>query len=107
MRFQITAALLMLVALALPGRADPFGRATGNSVAPPKEVGTTSMRPGNYTLTEQNSGRSYSLMVTDSGRMVLDGGPGANQKESRKQMLEKGMEQGAMQLFKSGAMKGF
>jgi len=37
----------------------------------PQEVGNTSMPPGNYVVTEQTSGKSYNLMVSSKGTMIL------------------------------------
>ncbi len=40
-------------------------------VTGPKEVGSTTMPPGQYHITEQISKKSYSLTVTDKGNMIL------------------------------------
>lgn len=37
----------------------------------PTEVGTTTMPPGQYSLTEVNTGKKYSLTVTDKGTMIF------------------------------------
>jgi hypothetical protein len=44
-------------------------------VTGPKEVGSTTMPPGQYHITEQISKKSYSLTVTDKGNMILGPAP--------------------------------
>lgn len=41
----------------------------------PQEVGTTTMPPGQYFVTEQISKKSYSLTVTQKGNMILGPAP--------------------------------
>jgi hypothetical protein len=44
-------------------------------MAGPQEVGSTTMPPGQYYVTEQMSHKSYSLTVTDKGNMILGPAP--------------------------------
>ncbi|CAN5276865.1 hypothetical protein BH10CYA1_BH10CYA1_45760 [soil metagenome] len=50
---------------------------TSLSVTGPQEVGTTSMPPGNYLIKEQTTGKSFSLMVSNKGTMILAPAPSA------------------------------
>jgi len=63
-------ALALLVTIAVPCLAD-------DPAAPvaPKEVGNTAMPAGQYLITEQTSGKSFSLTVTDTGVMILGAAP--------------------------------
>lgn len=49
--------------------------AFAEDVTGPKEVGSTTMPPGQYYVTEQISKKSYSLTVTDKGNMILGPAP--------------------------------
>jgi hypothetical protein len=49
--------------------------AWAEEVTGPKEVGSTTMPPGQYYVTEQISNKSYSLTVTDKGNMILGPAP--------------------------------
>jgi hypothetical protein len=44
---------------------------TVESSTAPTEVGTTTMTPGEYSVTDQGNGKKYSLMVTTKGTMIL------------------------------------
>ncbi|HEY9719809.1 MAG TPA: hypothetical protein V6C69_20180 [Trichormus sp.] len=98
----------------------------------PQEVGSTTMPPGQYYITEQISHKSYSLTVTDKGNMILGAAPDgvevklsgaaaaaatataattkpASLLDSGKGLLKQGMEKGAEKgmstLVKDGASK--
>lgn len=51
--------------------------ATSLDVTGPQEVGTTTMPAGNYMITEQTSGKTYDLMVSNKGTMILAPAPKA------------------------------
>ncbi|MBS1997058.1 MAG: hypothetical protein JSS86_12130 [Cyanobacteria bacterium SZAS LIN-2] len=44
---------------------------SATEITAPQEVGNTSMPPGNYTVTERTSGKTYELMVSSKGTMIL------------------------------------
>ncbi|MBS2009683.1 MAG: hypothetical protein JST01_21695 [Cyanobacteria bacterium SZAS TMP-1] len=44
---------------------------SATEITAPQEVGNTSMPPGNYTVTERSSGKTYELMVSSKGTMIL------------------------------------
>jgi hypothetical protein len=46
-----------------------------NSITGPQEVGTTTMPPGNYLVKEQTSGKTFELMVSTKGTMILAPAP--------------------------------
>ncbi len=50
---------------------------TSLSITGPQEVGTTSMPAGNYLIKEQTTGKSYELMVSNKGTMILAPAPAA------------------------------
>ncbi len=58
------------------GAADS-STSTALSVTGPQEVGTTSMPPGNYIIKEQTTGKSFELMVSNKGTMILAPAPAA------------------------------
>src|SRR4029453_6536807 len=64
------ATLALMMTFAVPCLADE-----AMSPAAPKEVGNTSMPAGQYLITEQSSGKSFSLAVTDKGMMILGSAP--------------------------------
>jgi hypothetical protein len=43
----------------------------GANITGPTEVGTSAMPPGQYSLVEKISGKTYSLTVTNRGNMIL------------------------------------
>src|SRR5258705_6301577 len=47
-----------------------------DEITEPTEVGLSTMPPGEYTLTEKKTSKTYSLMVTKKGSMIM-GPPGA------------------------------
>lgn len=127
--------LRTLLALVLSSLA--CGAAYADSVAPaavpastpldssgPVEVGTTSMPAGNYLITEQTSGKSYTLMVSNKGTMILapapkavgtagaPAAPGATAAAATpssvgtsavKNMVQKGVEKGVTEMFEKNA----
>lgn len=52
-----------------------FAQGAQKEITTPTEVGTTSMPAGNYLVTEQSSGKSYALMVSSKGTMILSPAP--------------------------------
>ncbi|MBY0550940.1 MAG: hypothetical protein K2W95_26920 [Candidatus Obscuribacterales bacterium] len=60
--------LALCVAVAL---CTPVCSAFAAEITEPTEVGTTTMPPGQYTLVEKNTAKSYSLMVTRKGTMIM------------------------------------
>ncbi|MBS2004278.1 MAG: hypothetical protein JST44_22415 [Cyanobacteria bacterium SZAS LIN-5] len=48
---------------------------SSNAVTGPQEVGTTSMPPGNYLIKEQTTGKTFELMVSTKGTMILAPAP--------------------------------
>jgi len=77
-KFMMAFSLLFMACS--PAYADGLaGTATSTSLAVtgPQEVGTTSMPAGNYLITEQTSGKAYSLMVSNKGTMILAPPPAA------------------------------
>ena len=66
---EILLALSVLSFTLLPAFAD-----TG-IITTPTEVGTTSMSPGQYIVTDQVSSQCYSLTITSKGTMILGPAP--------------------------------
>jgi len=58
--------LISLLSVSLSANAQ-----TADPISAPTEVGTTTMPPGEYSVTDQASGKKYSLMVTSKGTMIL------------------------------------
>jgi|688.fasta_scaffold412436_2 hypothetical protein len=75
---QIFSASLLLTLSCSAVSADGTTTATetfSNSVTGPQEVGTTTMPPGNYLIKEQTSGKTFELMVSTKGTMILAPAP--------------------------------
>jgi len=67
-------AIMLALSILVVGAAAQAQTATSSSVSDlsaPQEVGNTTMPPGNYVVTEQASGKSYNLMVSSKGTMIL------------------------------------
>jgi len=60
-----------------PTSGSATSASTSLDVSGPQEVGTTSMPAGNYLITEQTSGKTYDLMVSNKGTMILAPAPKA------------------------------
>lgn len=75
---QIFSASLLLTLSCSAVSADGTTTVTesfSNSVTGPQEVGTTTMPPGNYLIKEQTSGKTFELMVSTKGTMILAPAP--------------------------------
>jgi len=68
----IISALALMLTIAVPCLADD---SASSAALTPQEVGNTSMPAGQYLITEQISGKSFSLTVTDKGMMILGSAP--------------------------------
>jgi hypothetical protein len=64
---MINAKIWLPMALWLPACA----AMAAPEITEPTEVGTTTMPSGEYTVTERSSQKTYSLMVTSKGNMIL------------------------------------
>jgi hypothetical protein len=77
-----------------------------NELTSPTEVGTTTIPSGNYIMTDQTSGKAYSLTVTERGTMILgpEGMQGMtgqpNARPSMKRSLEREVERGVENMIK-------
>jgi hypothetical protein len=70
-RFALVAALLLGVPSCLAQSTTDATASTAAASSAPSEVGTTTMPPGEYLVTEQTTGKRYNLTVTDKGTMIL------------------------------------
>ena len=71
-------------------------------------MGTTSMPSGSYTVTDQTTGRTYPLMVTERGTMII-GPEGTNpqgltgttgRRQGFGKTLERDLERGATDMIR-------
>ncbi len=93
---------------------------TSLEVTGPQEVGSTSMPAGNYLITEQTSGKCYSLMVSNKGTMILAPAPASTAKSAPtgqvapaaqsalgtpavKNLVEKGLQKGVTEMIEKNA----
>lgn len=76
---QIFRASLVLTLCCTAASADTSSTSAAenfsNSITGPQEVGTTTMPPGNYLIKEQTSGKTFELMVSTKGTMILAPAP--------------------------------
>lgn len=128
MRATLLATTLALIVSPVFAQGSP----SATSTQPPTEVGTTTMPPGQYYITEQTTHKSYSLVVSDKGNMILGAAPDGLQvtlptstaattapattasaasqspttlESMLKKEATKGVEQGMSSLVKQGATK--
>ena len=62
---------IRMAALAIALSIFPLAALAEQDVTEPTEVGTTTIHPGEYVLTEKKSNKAYSLMVTKKGMMIM------------------------------------
>lgn len=67
--------LVLSLAMVLLSTSAVSAQGASKEITTPTEVGTTSMPAGNYIVTEQSSGKSYALMVSSKGTMILSPAP--------------------------------
>lgn len=67
--------LVLSLAMVLLSTSAVLAQGASKEITTPTEVGTTSMPAGNYIVTEQSSGKSYALMVSSKGTMILSPAP--------------------------------
>lgn len=122
--------LVLSLAMVALSTSAVSAQGASKEITTPTEVGTTSMPAGNYIVTEQSSGKSYALMVSSKGTMILSPPPAgasagvapkaaapagapADQTASAehkpnsqiKNLVNKEIQKGAMQLMRSGTGK--
>ncbi len=68
-------AIFCLMSINNIAHAQTTQMAANTDITAPTEVGTTTMPAGQYLVTDQVSGKKYSLMVTSKGTMILGPGP--------------------------------
>jgi|SRR5271163_2315608 len=97
---------------------DTASAPASQAITAPTEVGTTSMPPGEYIVTDQLSAKTYYLTVSSKGTMILGPAPvgaastaaaiapgaataaAATPTSAVKGLMEHGMEKGAGELMK-------